>query len=399
MSGARGETPSTGTWSAGSEGTAALGAADRTPTPPPAPVRAGSVPGSLDVDVAVAPKYTVSIGAGLLAALLPTRVAERRVALVTDSHIAARHAAGVSGALAAAGKDVLQLVVPAGEASKSLGQYGRLLEELAGAAFPRDGAVVALGGGVVGDLGGFLAASYMRGVAFYQAPTSLLAMVDASVGGKTGLDLPQGKNLVGAFWQPRTVIADVGTLATLPEREFRQGTVEAFKHALLAAPDLLPALADGWGTGAPTSVLTEVVARNVAVKAAVVAADEREHGVRAHLNLGHTLAHALEAASGHTFQHGDAVAYGLVFAALVGRARGFEGALLPTLDLLGWVAPAPLPSRRFDEVRPFMARDKKVAGGRLRMVLLEEVGRAAVVDDLGEDELAAAWNELLEVTA
>lgn len=372
---------------------------DRTPTPSPAPVRAGSVAGSLEVVVAVAANYTVSIGPDLLASLLPARVSERRVALVTDARVAARHARRVSAALAGAGKDVLELVVPAGEASKSLGEYARLLGELASAAFPRDGAVVALGGGVVGDLGGFVAASYMRGVTFYQAPTSLLAMVDASVGGKTGIDLPQGKNLVGAFWQPRTVIADVGTLATLPEREFRQGTVEAFKHALLAAPDLLPALFGGWGTDAAPSVLTEVVARNVAVKAAVVAADEREQGVRAHLNLGHTLAHALEAASGHTFQHGDAVAYGLVFAALVGRARGFADVLRPTLKLLRWVAPAPLPSRSFAEVRPFMARDKKVADGRLRMVLLEEVGRAVVVADLREGELEAAWNELLEVTA
>ncbi|MCC6312196.1 MAG: 3-dehydroquinate synthase [Trueperaceae bacterium] len=381
-------------------GGAAPGAApDRTPTPSPAPVRAGGVAGSLEVVVAVAPHYTVSVGPDLLTSLLPARVGERRVALVTDARVAAHHARRVSTALAAAGKDVLELVVPAGEASKSLGEYARLLGELASVAFPRDGAVVALGGGVVGDLGGFVAASYMRGVAFYQAPTSLLAMVDASVGGKTGIDLPQGKNLVGAFWQPRTVIADVGTLATLPEREFRQGTVEAFKHALLAAPDLLPALTAGWGTDAATSVLTEVVARNVAVKAAVVAADEREQGVRAHLNLGHTLAHALEAASGHTFQHGDAVAYGLVFAALVARARGFADVLRPTLDLLGWVAPAPLPNRAFGEVRPFMARDKKVVDGRLRMVLLEEVGRAVVVADLREGELAAAWNELLEVTA
>ncbi len=369
------------------------------PTPRPAPIEAGRAPHSLDVRVAVSPDYTVSVGPGLLGSLLPQSVSQRHVALVTDSNVATRHAPAVVRALAAAGKDVLELVVPAGEASKSLAQYGQLLEELAGAAFPRDGAVVALGGGVVGDLGGFLAASYMRGVAFYQAPTSLLAMVDASVGGKTGIDLPQGKNLVGAFWQPQAVIADVSALATLPEREFRQGSVEAFKHALIAAPDLLPALKDGWGPDAPVALLTEVVARNVAVKAAIVAADEREQGVRAYLNLGHTLAHALEGVSGHTLAHGDAVAYGLVFAALVGRARGFVDVVRTTLELLAWVGPAPLPSRTFDDVRAFMARDKKVADGRLRMVLLAELGRTVLVTDLSEPELAAAWNELLEVTA
>ncbi len=347
-----------------------------------------------DVAVAVAPPYAVSVGAGLLDSLLPEAVRERRVALVSDENVMAAHGHRVVAALEATGRRVAAFVVPPGEASKSLERYGALLRDLARSELPRDGAVVALGGGVVGDLAGFVAASYLRGVALYQVPTSLLAMVDASVGGKTGLDLPEGKNLVGAFWQPRAVIADVATLRTLPQSEFRQGTVEAFKHGLLAAPDLLDAFGPGWLPQAPVERLREVVARSVEVKAAVVAADEREAGVRAHLNLGHTLAHALEAASGHALAHGDAVGYGLVFASLLARARGHADLVDLTTRFLRWLAPAPLPRADLATLRRFMARDKKVAAGRLRMVLLEDVGRPVVVSDVTDAELAAAWSEL-----
>ncbi len=355
--------------------------------------------GSAAADVAVVrveveQAYDVNVGSGLLHSLLPEVVSQRQVALISDETVMAAHGHGVVEALTAAGKSVLPLVVPPGEASKSLERYGALLEALAGASLPRDAAVVALGGGVVGDLAGFVAASYLRGVAFYQAPTSLLAMVDASVGGKTGLDLPQGKNLVGAFWQPRAVVADVNALRTLPAHEFRQGTVEAFKHGLLAAPDLLAALGPSWAPDAPSGRLAAVVARNVAIKAAVVAADEREAGVRTHLNLGHTLAHALETVSGHSLAHGDAVAYGLVYAAIVGRRRGYADLVGRTLEFLRWVAPRPLPRADFASLLAFMGRDKKVAAGRLRMVLLEDVGQPVVVADLTSDELAAAWAEL-----
>lgn len=348
------------------------------------------------VRVAVEQAYDVSVGPGLLRTLLPAVVSQDRVALISDETVMAAHGEGVVEALTAAGKSVLPLVVPPGEASKSLERYGALLEALAEASLPRDAAVVALGGGVVGDLAGFVAASYLRGIAFYQAPTSLLAMVDASVGGKTGLDLPHGKNLVGAFWQPRAVVADVNALRTLPPHEFRQGTVEAFKHGLLADGDLLTALGAGWALDAPAERLTAVVARNVAIKAGVVAADERESGVRTHLNLGHTLAHALEAASGHSLAHGDAVAYGLVYAAIVGRRRGYVDLVGRTREFLRWVAPRPLPRADFATLLEFMGRDKKVAAGRLRMVLLEDVGKPVVVANLTSDELEAAWAELEE---
>lgn len=357
----------------------------------------GTSADTLAVTVAVEPAYTVSVGPALLTGLLPRLVAERQVALISDENVFALHGAGVVEALAAAGKGVTDFVVPAGEGSKSLALYGALLGSLADAGMGRDAAVVALGGGVVGDLAGFVAATYMRGVAFYQAPTSLLAMVDAGVGGKTGLDLAQGKNLVGAFWQPRAVVADVTALRTLPQHEFRQGTVEAFKHGLLAAPDLLGELGQGWGQDASDARLTAMVARSVEVKARVVAADERESGVRAHLNLGHTLAHAIEAASRHALPHGDAVAYGLVYAALIGRRRGYADLVERTLGLLRWVQPAQLPRADIGTLLGFMGRDKKVAAGRLRMVLLEDVGRPVVVGDLSQDELEAAWRELEEL--
>lgn len=350
------------------------------------------------VEVAVNPAYQVHVAPGALATL-PDLGSQATVAIVSDSNVAPLYAAGLAAELERAGKRVLVLTVPAGEPSKSLQQYGTLLHALAEAAFPRDGAVIALGGGVVGDLAGFVAASYMRGVAWYQAPTSLLAMVDASVGGKTGLDLPHGKNLVGAFWQPQAVVADVATLASLPEREFRQGSVELVKHGLLADPTLLATFAAGWSQSEPPEVLADAVARSVAVKARVVAADEREAGQRAHLNLGHTLAHALEAASQQRLAHGDAVAYGLVYAALLARRRGFADLTTTVYELFNWVLPGPLPVAGFDSLYAYMQRDKKVADGQVRFVLLEDVGRPVLVPDLTYGELQRAYTELLKVVA
>lgn len=347
--------------------------------------------------VRVTPPYPVVVGAGVLGDL-GRIVHERDVAVISDAHVAPLYAGAVERAMTDAGKRVRSWTVPAGEDSKSIATWQHLLRQLAGAGLGRDAAVVALGGGVVGDLAGFVAASYLRGVAFYQVPTSLLAMVDASVGGKTGLDLPEGKNLVGAFWQPRAVVADVRTLASLPEREFRHGTVELVKHGFLADPTLLQRFDAGWAPGIEDEALVDAVTRSVAVKAAVVAADEREAGPRAHLNLGHTLAHALEAITAHAMPHGEAVAYGLLYAALLGRARGMAD-LVPRMQrLVRWVDPAPLPDVPFEALAPYLARDKKVAAGRLRFVLLEDVGRPCVVDDVAAAEQATAWQALREAT-
>jgi len=360
-------------------------------------------PGAEQVPTRVLPvqvpqPYSVHVGADLLPTL-PALVPHRTVALISDANVEPLYGAPLATALQSAGRQVVRLSVPAGESSKSLEQYGALLNSLAAAAFPRDGAVVALGGGVVGDLAGFVAASYMRGVALYQVPTSLLAMVDASVGGKTAIDLPAGKNLVGAFWQPRAVFADVSTLRSLPEREFRQGTVELVKHGLLAEPSLLSTFAAGWSQDLPLEHLADAVARSVAVKARVVAADERESGVRAHLNLGHTLAHALEAASQQRLAHGDAVAYGLVYAALLARRRGYADHTAAVYELFNWVLPGPLPVAEFAELYAYMQRDKKVANGQVRFVLLESVGKPVVVDDMSYGELERAYGELLKVVA
>jgi 3-dehydroquinate synthase len=225
--------------------------------------------------------YDVLVGHGLLDRL-DELVEERSVAIVTDSNVGPRYAERLCGELAGAGKRSLVIEVPAGEDSKSLAMLEDVLRRLARAAFGRDCAVLSLGGGVVSDLAGFAAASYLRGVAFYSCPTSLLAMVDASVGGKTGVNLPEGKNLVGAFWQPRLVVADIATLATLPERQFREGAVELFKHGLLGAGELLGSLDDPeFRPGGAPEVLERYVVSSVMVKGRVVEADEHETGQRA----------------------------------------------------------------------------------------------------------------------
>ena len=347
------------------------------------------------IRVRVRPAYTVTVGAGVLEAL-PAGVREERLALVSDANVAPLYGDAVQGVLADAGAHVTRFVVPAGEDSKSAERWLDLQRGFARAGLDRASAVVAVGGGVVGDLAGFAAATYLRGVAWYQVPTSLLAMVDASIGGKTAIDLPEGKNLTGAFWQPRAVFADVRTLRTLPEAAFRQGAVELFKHGLLADPALLERFDDAFGPDAPEQALAEAIARSVAVKAEIVALDEREGDVRAHLNLGHTLAHALEAASDHAVPHGDAVAYGLHYAALLARNRGLADLTARTRRLVAWERPAPLPDAPFDRLQGFMARDKKNRSGRQRFVLLEDIGRPVVFDDVTPGEQERAWGELIE---
>lgn len=348
------------------------------------------------VDVAVGGGYRVHVGSDLNDTAVEL-VRHPHVAVVSDSNVAPVHARGVASALAEAGARVDTMTVPAGEGSKSLAVWGELLTRLARSGMGRDGAIVAVGGGVVGDLAGFAAASYMRGVALYQYPTSLLAMVDASVGGKTGLDLPEGKNLVGAFWQPRAVLADVATLRTLPEREFKQGSVELVKHGYLRDPELLGVIGDDWHRAASPERLVDAVTRSVAVKAAVVAADERESGERAYLNFGHTLAHALEAASGLAMQHGDAVAYGMLYAGLLGRARGHADLVPELLRLLEWLQPAAFPVLGFDQLTTFMARDKKAVGGAARFVLLRDVGEPYLAADVSVDEQRSAFRALEEL--
>ena len=350
------------------------------------------------VQVDVDPAYEVLIGEGLLASV-GEHVSEHQLAVISDENVAALYAPRLRAALEESGKSVVTLGVAAGEASKQVAAWQDLLEGMALAGIGRDGAVLALGGGVIGDLAGFTAAAYLRGIALYQLPTSLLAMVDSSVGGKTGLDLPHGKNLVGAFWQPRTVIADVATLTTLPAAEFRQGTVELVKTGFIGDPWLVELVEGDWQPELAPEVMIEAVARAVAVKAGIVAADERESGVRAYLNLGHTLGHGVEAASGLILPHGDAVLYGMLYAALLARELEISDLVDRFYGLVDRLQPRPFPDLSFAQVRAYMARDKKVVGGRLKFVLLAEVGSPVIVDDIDDASLKLAWQQLKELVA
>ena len=333
------------------------------------------------VKVATGMPYEVSVGAGAVR-LLPGFLAAqfprmRKIALVADSNVAALHSAAVSALLAETGREICGFVFPAGERSKHLGTYGELLAFLAGNRFSRADIVVALGGGVTGDLAGFSAATYMRGIDFVQLPTSLLAMVDSSVGGKTAVNLDAGKNLAGAFHQPRAVFCDTGFLSTLPEEWLRDGMGEVFKYAVLGDETLFAQLeADPRATAD-----TAAIVRCIAMKRDIVNADERENGMRKLLNLGHTFAHAIEKLSGYSVSHGRAVATGVVLAS---RAAGRRGLLAdsPRLRIeslaraMGYGTECEFAAA---EMAQAMLADKKASAGAVDFVLPLAVGRCSVV--------------------
>jgi 3-dehydroquinate synthase len=350
------------------------------------------------VHVDVRPPYPVRIGAGVLTEA-PRWTPGRRVALISDGHVGPLHGDAVAAALETDGRTVVRWVVPPGEASKRVPVWDDLLRRLAREGFGRDDAVVALGGGVVGDLAGYVAASYMRGVPVVQAPTSLLAMADAAIGGKTGVNLPEGKNLVGAFWQPRAVLMDVTTLRTLPSERFAHGLAEVAKHGLLADPALLHAVLDGeLAPDAGDDAMTRWIAASARVKASVVARDEHESGTaRATLNLGHTVAHALESASDHAIEHGEAVTWGLLYAAHLSRlhhaslGEATEDWRDLARRLVRRLAPRPPGVHAWEELAPFVARDKKAREGRRRWVTLPSPGDPRVVDDVPPEREREAW--------
>lgn len=323
--------------------------------------------------------------------------AGRKVVLVTDERVAAVQAAVL--AKLSAGSSLH--VVPTGESAKAVAELARLWDFFAAQRMDRGGVVVAFGGGVVGDLAGFAAASYLRGVAVVQVPTTLLAMVDSSVGGKTGINLPAGKNLVGAFHQPRAVYVSTGLLDTLPAREFAAGMAEVIKYGLLGDPGLLEDLAARPLVPGDRR-LAEVVRRCCAAKARVVEADEFETAMddgRALLNLGHTFAHAIEQVSGYgTYLHGEAVAIGLGAAARLSVALGLVSAST-VARVEAVVAAHHLPVRLREpiagsDLMTAMARDKKVRAGRLRFVALKSVGEAMTVDDVGPESVEKIWREI-----
>lgn len=280
-----------------------------------------------------------------------------------------------------------------GEGAKRLSVYGRVLSWLAQNALPRDTTLYIVGGGSLTDLGGFVAATYLRGIAYISLPTTTLAIVDAAVGNKTGLNLPEGKNLVGAFHAPKGVYADLEALATLPPPLFKEGLVEAFKHGLIRGDQALlqvEPLKPDWAG------LEDYLARAVEVKIGVVEADPTEQGERRKLNLGHTLAHALEGATQGALSHGTAVAYGLLFAALLGQALGGAD-LVPTVKrLLDWLEPPPMPRLPWEALSPFLSRDKKKQGHTLRWVVPMGLGWLEV-RPVPEEVLLRCYAELLSL--
>ncbi|MDQ3537311.1 MAG: 3-dehydroquinate synthase [Actinomycetota bacterium] len=340
------------------------------------------------IRVAVAAAYDVVIAPGLLnqlAAVLPPLPHARRAALVSPGGVSALYGQRVTAGLRARGLVVEPVIVPDGEEAKTLTTVTSIYHRLAAMRLGRDDIVVALGGGVVGDLAGFAAGTWNRGVAVVQLPTTLLAQVDAAIGGKTGVNLAEGKNLVGAFHQPLAVVADIATLASLPARELRAGLGEAVKYGFIADPAVLELLEHdpGAAVAGDPEVLGAVVRRGVAVKARIVAADEREAGERALLNYGHTFGHAFEVLAGYgTYRHGEAVALGMVAAARLGERLGVSepGLAARTVDLL---APLGLPigGLRLDPaaVWDVLGRDKKARDG-VRFVLCRTPGVGCVVE-------------------
>lgn len=337
--------------------------------------------------------YDVTIGRGVLedaADHVPPLPRAERAFVVADQEVASRYLDRLSAGLARAGLETVHVGVPRGEEAKSLAVMTALQRQLAVQEAHRDDPVVALGGGAVGDLAGFVAATYMRGVPFVQVPTTLTAQVDASIGGKTAVNLPEGKNLVGAFHQPTAVLADVTTLVSLPEREFRSGLAEVAKYALTLDVTLLELLERDLGAIAERdpAVLEDLVARCVRAKASVVASDERDTGARLILNYGHTLGHALEridAFEGRS--HGEAISAGMLFAARLAEALELAPSTLLArhrrlLGSLGLEPEGALPDA--ERILAAMRMDKKYSGG-VRFVLLEDVGRPRVVEDVPED--------------
>jgi 3-dehydroquinate synthase len=337
--------------------------------------------------------YPVHIGAGAIdaEALYRPHLRPGRIAVITNPTVAALYLERVRAALARAGAaNVIEIMVEDGEQAKSWLALEQVFDALLAARMGRDGLLVALGGGVVGDLAGFAAAVFQRGIPFLQVPTTLLAQVDSSVGGKTAVNHARGKNMIGAFHQPAAVIADVGTLASLPDRELRAGLAEVIKHGFALDAELVAWLEANMGRllARDAAALAHVVRRSCELKAQIVAADEREAGARARLNFGHTFGHAIEVGAGYgVWLHGEAVAAGMVMAAQLSVRAG----LLPAADAerlrrlvraagLPVAGPALAPERYLE----LMAGDKKAAGGRIRYVVLKAVGSAELRDDIDE---------------
>ena len=353
---------------------------------------------TLQVDVGHS-RYPIAIGPGLLAdrGLLDAKVPGRDVLIVTNTAVAPLYLQKLRQTLT--GRRVAECILPDGEQHKTLPTAGRVIDALVHERMNRDATVLALGGGVVGDIAGFAAACYQRGIGYVQVPTTLLAQVDSSVGGKTGVNHPAGKNLIGAFYQPLAVIADIDTLGTLPERELRAGLAEIIKYGCVwdgllfewldrHMPQLLARDPDA---------LVHAIARSCEIKAAVVARDERERNLRAILNFGHTFGHAIEAATDYrTYLHGEAVGLGMVIAADLSQRLGLIDITVRdrVCDMLARTGlPTQAPRVGADKIMELMRMDKKVLAGRVRLVLMQSIGRALVTADYAQAALDATLEE------
>ena len=349
---------------------------------------------TIQVDLG-ATRYPIAIGPGLLSdnRWLAGNVPGEALLVVTNTTIAPLYLQRLCTGLG--DREVHSCILPDGEQFKTLQTAGIVLDALVAHRLHRDATVVALGGGVVGDIAGFAAACYQRGIALVQVPTTLLAQVDSSVGGKTGVNHPGGKNLIGAFHQPAAVVADVETLATLPDRELRAGLAEVIKYGLIWDPQLFD-----WLETHVTAILARdpeslqlAIARSCEIKAMVVAADEREQNLRAILNFGHTFGHAIEAATGYAqYLHGEAVALGMLMACdLSVRLGMIDAEVTSRLQALLRAAGLPTEAPRIGAATALdlMQMDKKVLAGSIRLVLLERLGKAAIVSRYSQAELDA----------
>ncbi|OGA37796.1 MAG: 3-dehydroquinate synthase [Betaproteobacteria bacterium RIFCSPLOWO2_12_FULL_65_110] len=341
--------------------------------------------------------YPIYIGSGLIARpeLLAPFIRGGRAAVVTNATVAPLYLERLTTGLRASGIDLFGIVLPDGEAYKNWETLNAVYDRLLEAHCDRQATLIALGGGVIGDLAGFAAATYQRGVPLIQVPTTLLAQVDSSVGGKTAINHPRGKNMIGSFHQPLAVLADVDTLATLPERELRAGLAEVIKHGLIRDLGFFEWIEANIARllARDPEALIHAVRRSCEIKAEIVAIDERETGARALLNLGHTFGHAIETAKGYgVWLHGEAVAAGMAMAADLSRRLGSlsaedAGRVAALLERAGLpVAVSGIAAPRFIEL---MSVDKKAAAGRIRFVLLDRIGSAVLRGDVPQDALQA----------
>ncbi len=361
---------------------------------------------TVKVDVLSAP-YQITIEPGIIssaAAMIENLTPAQggpptRVCIVTDDNVAPLHLGKLEMSFLLEGIETITAVIPAGEQHKNLSTLSAIYDKFLAAKIERTTPILALGGGVVGDITGFVAATLLRGVPFVQVPTTLLSMVDASVGGKTGVDHAGGKNLIGAFHQPISVLIDPETLKTLPERELRSGLAECIKHEIIRDAEGFSALEKSIDQALALKMpyLTQLIAHNVNIKAKVVMADPFEKGERAHLNLGHTFGHAIEAVSKFSYSHGESIALGMIAASRAAMKLGMldENSVHRMIKL---IAAAGLPTGGMaldvNQVFETMYFDKKVKAGKLRFVLPDRIGHVVIRDDVPNDVVRGALESL-----